>query len=48
MKQAAHKPTKKEFSTFEVKKWAIDDMNKTKSWLDSQEEKVSKIGLLCL
>ncbi|GKA62187.1 putative MO25-like protein [Tanacetum coccineum] len=27
---------------------AIDDMNKTISWLDSQEEKVSKIGLLSL
>nr|GEV39730.1 DNA-repair protein XRCC1 [Tanacetum cinerariifolium] len=35
----AHKPAKNEFSTSEVKKWAIDDMNKTMSRLDSQEEK---------
>nr|GEX77949.1 hypothetical protein [Tanacetum cinerariifolium] len=37
--KTAHKPAKNEFSTSEVKKWAIDDMNKTISWLDSQEEK---------
>ncbi|MFS8000219.1 putative BRCT domain-containing protein [Helianthus anomalus] len=37
--QTAHKPAKKEFSTSDVKKWAIDDMKKTMSWLNSQEEK---------
>ncbi|XP_076925861.1 DNA-repair protein XRCC1-like [Bidens hawaiensis] len=37
--QTAHKPARKEFLTSEVKKWAIDDMNKTMSWLNSQEEK---------
>ncbi|KAL4583924.1 hypothetical protein LXL04_008510 [Taraxacum kok-saghyz] len=30
---------KNEFSTSEVKKWAIDDMEMTISWLDSQDEK---------
>ncbi|KAI7736423.1 hypothetical protein M8C21_016096 [Ambrosia artemisiifolia] len=37
--QTAHKPAKKEFLTSDVKKWAIDDMTKTMSWLNSQEEK---------
>ncbi|KAI3671555.1 hypothetical protein L1987_87294 [Smallanthus sonchifolius] len=37
--KTAHKPSKKEFLTSEVKKWAIDDMRKTISWLNSQEEK---------
>ncbi|KAD1657711.1 hypothetical protein E3N88_39563 [Mikania micrantha] len=35
----AHKPAKREFLTSEVKKWAIDDMRKTMSWLNSQDEK---------
>ncbi|KAL8217414.1 hypothetical protein R6Q57_020787 [Mikania cordata] len=34
-----HKPAKREFLTSEVKKWAIDDMRKTMSWLNSQDEK---------
>ncbi|KAK1422458.1 hypothetical protein QVD17_25593 [Tagetes erecta] len=37
--KTAHKPAKKEFLTSEVKKWAIDDMAKTVSWLNSQDEK---------
>ncbi|RVW28984.1 DNA-repair protein XRCC1 [Vitis vinifera] len=32
-------PAKDLFSPSEVKKWAIDDLHKTISWLDSQEEK---------
>ncbi|KAF7814308.1 DNA-repair protein XRCC1 [Senna tora] len=32
-------PSKKCFSPSEVKKWAIDDLNKTIQWLESQEEK---------
>ncbi|KVI05969.1 DNA-repair protein XRCC1 [Cynara cardunculus var. scolymus] len=34
-----NKHSRNEFPTSEVKKWAIDDMKKTISWLDSQEEK---------
>ncbi|KAK9054693.1 hypothetical protein SSX86_025772 [Deinandra increscens subsp. villosa] len=37
--KTAHKTAKKEFITSEVKKWAIDDMRKTMSWLNSQDEK---------
>lgn len=33
-------PTKGCFSPSEVKKWAIDDLNNTISWLEGQEEKV--------
>ncbi|KAI4355679.1 hypothetical protein L6164_004426 [Bauhinia variegata] len=32
-------PAKKPFSPSEVKKWAIDDLNRTIQWLESQEEK---------
>lgn len=28
------------FEPSEVKKWALDDLNKTIQWLESQEEKV--------
>ncbi|CAI9281256.1 unnamed protein product [Lactuca saligna] len=38
-KQTAHKNVKNEFSTSEVKKWAIDDVKRTISWLESQDEK---------
>lgn len=38
-KKMANKHHKNEFSTSEVKKWAIDDIKRTISWLDSQEEK---------
>nr|XP_043616961.1 DNA-repair protein XRCC1 [Erigeron canadensis]XP_043616962.1 DNA-repair protein XRCC1 [Erigeron canadensis] len=38
-KPTTHKLAKKEFSTPEVKKWAIDDMKSTISWLNSQDEK---------
>ncbi|KAL5729404.1 hypothetical protein ACHQM5_002365 [Ranunculus cassubicifolius] len=31
--------TKERFSHSEVKKWAIDDLNETVSWLESQEER---------
>lgn len=37
--KTAHKHSKNEFPTSEVKKWAIDDMKRTISWLESQEEK---------
>lgn len=33
------KHAKNEFLTSEVKKWAVDDMERTISWLDSQDEK---------
>lgn len=36
----ASNPAKECFSPSKVKKWAIDDLNKTVSWLESQEEKV--------
>ncbi|KAG5537626.1 hypothetical protein RHGRI_024915 [Rhododendron griersonianum] len=35
----ASNPAKECFSPSKVKKWAIDDLNKTVSWLESQEEK---------
>ncbi|XP_021906571.1 DNA-repair protein XRCC1 [Carica papaya] len=35
------------FSVPEMKKWAIEDLNKTISWLESQEEKVTGICSLC-
>ncbi|CAI0422605.1 unnamed protein product [Linum tenue] len=35
----APKTTKKQFSGPEVKNWAIDDLNKTISWLETQDEK---------
>ncbi|XP_071731880.1 DNA-repair protein XRCC1 [Rutidosis leptorrhynchoides] len=37
--KTADKHVKNEISTSEVKKWAIDDMKKTISWLNSQDEK---------
>ena len=41
-------PAKKLFPPSEVKKWAIDDLNKTIQWLESQEEKVTKLSVLCI
>lgn len=38
-KNGASKPAKDQFSPSKVKKWVIDDLNKTVSWLESQEEK---------
>ncbi|THG21345.1 hypothetical protein TEA_016556 [Camellia sinensis var. sinensis] len=38
-KSRASNPVKESFSPSKVKKWAIDDLNKTISWLESQEEK---------
>nr|GFB14809.1 hypothetical protein [Tanacetum cinerariifolium] len=35
LSKPAHKHAKNEFSKSEVKKWAIDDINKTISWLDN-------------
>ena len=45
--QSGSNPAKDLFSPSEVKKWAIDDLHKTISWLDSQEEKVSGTLLSC-
>ncbi|XP_028756152.1 DNA-repair protein XRCC1 [Neltuma alba] len=39
LKGSKNDPFKKCFSASEVKKWAIDDMNRTVEWLESQEEK---------
>nr|GFA91206.1 hypothetical protein [Tanacetum cinerariifolium] len=39
LSKPAHKPAKNEFSKSKVKKWAIDDINKTISWLDSVRNK---------
>lgn len=47
MQSGASKPAKEYFSPPKVKKWAIDDFNKTVSWLESQEEKVLKSSLTC-
>lgn len=33
------------FPSSEVKKWAIDDLEKTISWLERQEEKVNRVAL---
>ncbi|XWS19033.1 hypothetical protein CRYUN_Cryun32bG0096300 [Craigia yunnanensis] len=38
-KNKASHPAKESFSPSEVKKWVIDDINGTISWLESQEEK---------
>ncbi|GFY97016.1 BRCT domain-containing DNA repair protein [Actinidia rufa] len=38
-KSGASNPAKEFFSSSKVKKWAIDDLEKTISWLESQEEK---------
>uniref|UniRef100_A0A5B7A5Y4 Putative DNA-repair protein XRCC1 isoform X3 n=1 Tax=Davidia involucrata TaxID=16924 RepID=A0A5B7A5Y4_DAVIN len=38
-KSGASNPAKEHFSPSKVKKWAIDDLTKTISWLESQEEK---------
>ncbi|TXG69148.1 hypothetical protein EZV62_004083 [Acer yangbiense] len=35
----ASNPAKEKFSPSELKKWVADDLNKTISWLESQEEK---------
>lgn len=32
-----------QFSPSEIKKWAIDDLHNTMSWLESQDEKVSSL-----
>ena len=45
--QSGSNPAKDLFPPSEVKKWAIDDLQKTISWLDSQEEKVSSTLLSC-
>ena len=41
-------PAKKLFPPPEVKKWAIDDLKKTIQWLESQEEKVTILSVLCI
>ncbi|PSS17901.1 DNA-repair protein [Actinidia chinensis var. chinensis] len=38
-KSGTSNPAKEFFSSSKVKKWAIDDLEKTISWLESQEEK---------
>ncbi|ESR40334.1 DNA-repair protein XRCC1 [Citrus sinensis] len=38
-KSKASNPSKEKFSPSELKKWAADDLKKTISWLESQEEK---------
>lgn len=34
------------FSPSKIKDWALDDLNKTISWLESQDEKVNCLGHL--
>jgi hypothetical protein len=41
----ASNATKECFPPSEVKKWAVDDLSRTITWLESQDEKVQ--GLCC-